>query len=270
MRATGFLVLAVVAGCGGGDTPTAASRDSTPTPAVVRPQLSIIAGDQQQGRVGQVLPVQLEAALTDRTSRAPLPGRLVSWAVIQGGGEVFVPTTQTGSDGIARQRWTMGRTAGAQVLVARYIDPETGEAVTLDTARATALPDAPASLFFPGRRLVLEGIEARDTSLRRSDLPTDGSLLIEFEARDRFGNLTPCADRPGTWRWGIAVGLTVPNPPLITVRDTVVVSGQRRFMVLTVRASAQPADWNGSGVVDLRATGCGGEDRVRVRYDHLF
>lgn len=114
------------------------------------PLVEIVAGDAQTDTVGKTLPVQLAAALTDKESGAPLPGRILNWSVAAGAGEVFVTVTQTGSDGVARNQWTLGPAAGGQKLVARYIDPETGEPVTLDTAFATALPGGAAT--FHARR----------------------------------------------------------------------------------------------------------------------
>lgn len=123
-----LVLFALLAACG---------KDS-PAPVIV-PSLSIVEGDAQRDTVGRALPVQLGAKLVDSASGAPLAGRVLNWVVVDGGGQVFAPITQTGSQGLARNQWTLGMAVGRQKLVARYIDPESGEAVTLDTATATAV-----------------------------------------------------------------------------------------------------------------------------------
>jgi len=111
-----------------------------------QPSLSIVAGDNQVDTIGSTLPIQIAAAVTDRTTGAPLPGRVVNWIIAGGGGSVFVPVTQTGNDGIARNTYTLGSSVGVQKLLARYIDPDTGTPIT-DTAFATALPGRPTLLW---------------------------------------------------------------------------------------------------------------------------
>lgn len=163
--------------------------DASAPPALIVPQLAIVAGDVQTDTVTRTLPVQLGAKLTDQASGAPLGNRVVSWLVVEGGGAVFAPVSQTGSDGVARQSWTLGPVAGRQRLVARYIDPETGEPVTLDTAQATGTPDVAA---------VVRGYSSQATNA----LPVGDSVwiwLAYFDAHAPcptcLGNADPpCAD----------------------------------------------------------------------------
>src|SRR6266704_2454155 len=126
----------------------ACSKDAA-APKIV-PSLAIVAGQAQTDTVGKTLPVQLGAKLTDAISGAPLPGRVLNWLVVKGGGQLFVAVTQTGSDGLGKNSWTLGPSAGDQKVVARYIDPETGQPITLDTARATAIAGTAAT--FTARR----------------------------------------------------------------------------------------------------------------------
>lgn len=119
---------------------TVAACGETTQPTIV-PQLSIIAGNAQVDTIGKTLPTQIAAILRDRQSGAPLPGRIVNWVIVDGGGQVFAPVVQTGLDGVARQTWTLGMTPGGQTLVVRWLNPDTGEPVTFDTARATAVPN---------------------------------------------------------------------------------------------------------------------------------
>jgi hypothetical protein len=130
MKHSLLLFIVLLAACG---------TDGTAPPAII-PELSIIAGNAQTDTIGKTLATQITAALTDKASGAPLAGRIVNWVVVEGGGQVFAAVVQTGADGMARQQWTLGMTPGSQKLVARWLNPDTGEPVTLDTAYATALP----------------------------------------------------------------------------------------------------------------------------------
>lgn len=155
-------------------------------PAVV-PELSIVSGDSQRDTVGRVLPVELTAKLVDRQSGAPLPGRVLNWLVVAGGGAIFAPQTQTASDGTARQSWTLGPTAGPQKIVARWLNPETGEPVTLDTAYATAMPARAA------RFLATFGPNPNPAGL--NVLAVGDTGLIVYWVADIYGNTdAPCAD----------------------------------------------------------------------------
>jgi len=120
---------------------TACGSEATQPPPIV-PELSIVAGNLQIDTIGKTLPTQVAAMLRDKQTGAPLAGRIVNWVVINGGGSVFASVVQTGLDGMARQTWTLGMTPGGQTLVARWLNPDTGEPVTIDTAKATALPRA--------------------------------------------------------------------------------------------------------------------------------
>ena len=51
----------------------------------IQPLLSIVAGDGQVDTVGKTLPVQLGAQLTDASSGAPLPVRVLNWVAVDGG-----------------------------------------------------------------------------------------------------------------------------------------------------------------------------------------
>jgi len=165
-----LIAVALLAACG----------ENASQPTIV-PQLSIIAGNAQIDTIGKVLPTQIAAALRDKESGAPLAGRIVNWVVIEGGGQVFAPVVQTGADGIARQTWTLGMTTGRQRVVARWIDPATGEPLTLDTASATAMPAHAVSFMvaFGGSNQLAVG----DTA------------TILYWYRDQYGNRNaPCAD----------------------------------------------------------------------------
>jgi hypothetical protein len=104
--------------------------------------LVVRRGDRQTGTVGQALaqPVLLRAF--DRSGNT-VPG--VEIAVTVTGGEVSDSVVSTDSSGHARVRWTLGRTAGAQRLSARFAGAKAAVEVS-----ARARPGAPASLAFVG------------------------------------------------------------------------------------------------------------------------
>ncbi len=127
---TGSLIpcVALVA-CGG----------SEPAPQPPQPSLSFIGGVSQTDTVGRTLPSQLRVQLIDANSGAPLGGYVINWSTVDGG-SLFVPVTQTGTNGITSNVFTLGTRAGSQRVVAKYIDPQTATPITLDTVYATAVP----------------------------------------------------------------------------------------------------------------------------------
>ena len=154
----------------------ACSDAGGPAPVIV-PQLAIVAGDLQTDAVMRTLPVQLGAKLTNKATGEPLPGRIVNWVVVEGGGAVFAAVTQTASDGVARQSWTLGPHVGNQKLIARWLNPETGEPVTLDTARAVATPDTAATFYVVGSHDMLFH-------------PPLDTIAVSYGYSDRWSNST--------------------------------------------------------------------------------
>jgi Bacterial Ig-like domain (group 1) len=80
----------------------------TAPPAAVR----IVRGDRQSGTRGMPLPDSLVVQVTD-ASGTPLPNVRVSWSVISGGGHLEQPSSMTGADGRARNRWAVGFNPGS-------------------------------------------------------------------------------------------------------------------------------------------------------------
>lgn len=185
IRLVWLAVMMALVGCG--------NDPGGPSAPAVAPLLSIIAGDVQTDTVMRQLPVQVAARLTDKLSGVPLAGRVVNWVVIEGGGTIFAAVTQTGSDGVARQPYTLGPIAGRQRLVARWLDPETGEPITLDTASAFAVPGRAAAAFI-----------APTSDTARGVVGARMTLSIEYGYTDAWGNRTwsGCADPDSVgWTW---------------------------------------------------------------------
>jgi hypothetical protein len=59
--------------------------------------------------------------------------------VTEGGGSVIAGSAQTNADGEARERWTLGPTAGEQILEARAVDQSTGDPIVFGRIAATAI-----------------------------------------------------------------------------------------------------------------------------------
>lgn len=206
-----------------------ACSDSQAPQVEVIPLLSIVAGDGQQDTVGRTLPVSIAARVTDRTSGAPLPDRVVNWFALDGG-EVFAPVSQTGSDGIAKQTWTLGSAAGPQRLVARWINPETGEPITLDTAQATALADV-AAIFEAS-------VGPNPTPGAGNVFAVGDTILVEYRFLDAHRNPTiACADGGSPNR----VAWTVSNTAAVSALGMVRMVGERRYAeFLAVETSPDP------------------------------
>jgi hypothetical protein len=169
-------------------------------------RLAIVSGDNQRARAGTELAKAIKIHVTDRTSN-PVAGTTVALSV--SAGSVADTVVQTDSLGVASTRWTMGRTAGAQTLVARV------DSVPPLRVNARALPGAPANLSFHeppvegqvGRTLPGK-IVAVVTDIYGNPVP---DAVVSFVTRS--GGVTPsraAADTAGhvraTWTLGPQLG----------------------------------------------------------------
>jgi hypothetical protein len=115
--ATAVLLAASGLSCGGDDTV------DVPTPSTI----VAIAGNEQVGRVSQVLPEPLVVRVLDE-SGSPVAGVSVAWAA-QGGGSVDPETVATDSEGLASVSRVLGPSAGDQTTTAA-VDGVQGSPVT--------------------------------------------------------------------------------------------------------------------------------------------
>ena len=154
----------------------------------VDPSVGFVAGGLQTDTVGKT--VRLEAKLSDAGSGAPLVGRILNWSVVTGGGTLFVPVSQTGSDGVAYNSWTLGAVPGPQKVASSYSDPESGAPIS-DTAIVTAVP-GPAEVLW----MSPESNGSTWTTLNSGE----HQLIIYFGFLDRYLNpTTACADQTVQW-----------------------------------------------------------------------
>ena len=106
--------------------------------------------------------------VTDHGGR-PVSGVLINFVVTAGGGHVFAGSALTNANGEARERWTLG-SEQENLLEARGVDQETGDAIVYATIRARLLvepPGTPAGLYIPPDhhsqfRLVGQVLDFRD------------------------------------------------------------------------------------------------------------
>ena len=186
MLTAGLIPYVALVACGGGGT--------EPAPL---PSLSFTGGASQTDTVGRTLPA-LQVRLTDANSGAPLVGYVINWSAPDGG-SLFVPVTQTGTNGTTSNVFTLGNRAGTQPVVARYIDPRSGAPVTVDTAHMTALPGWAAAIqLFPGVTQAPSAIHVGDTA----------TFVVLYQ--DFFANYGgPCPDGHAwedlTWDYDMAL-----------------------------------------------------------------
>src|SRR6266540_2353764 len=82
---------------------------AAPTDLKVTPPLSmsVVSGDGQQGTPGAELPDPLVVRVEDARGR-PVPGQIVNFRVVSGGGSVFAGAAISNRNGLAQERWTFG------------------------------------------------------------------------------------------------------------------------------------------------------------------
>jgi Big-like domain-containing protein len=141
--------------------------------------LTMFAGDQQTGTVGELLPKPLIVQVL--AGDQPARGRKVAFDLTgdPAAGTVTPDTATTDSEGKAVANWTLGTAPGEHLVVARLVGDETATQVA--EFRAAANAGAPATLS-PLSRLSQPG-------RRRQPVATAPVVRVV----DRFGNPVPGA-----------------------------------------------------------------------------
>jgi hypothetical protein len=122
---------------------SACSGDGPSDPSNPDLLIAVAAGAGQTGTVGAALPSPVQVLITDLLNR-PVPGKVVNFTVLAGGGSA-TNTTTTDANGIASASWQLGIVAtAAQSLEARVLTP-TGVRKTV-TFSATAVADVPDTI----------------------------------------------------------------------------------------------------------------------------
>lgn len=144
--------------------------------------VDIVDGDDQSGIVGRELPEALRVVALNGDG-SPLPGQVLNFRVVSGGGSVFAGAASTNADGVAQERWTLGTsTAEAQRVEVRAVDPETGEPIVFAVFDAIPLPDAPTMMELSGGN-GQQGVAG-----------TTLSQPIAVRVKDQFGNPVPAIE----------------------------------------------------------------------------
>lgn len=137
LTAVGAGTALIQASAGGATAEVPVTVTQTPT------QLQKVAGDAQTGPAGQPLPTPLTVELRDALGNT-IPGALVSFTVIQGGGNVASPSATTDGNGRASTAFTLGTTAGPNHQVSAT--SEVAAVSTVFLATASSGPPASAAI----------------------------------------------------------------------------------------------------------------------------
>lgn len=159
-----------------GLTGVAACGETTVNAPLPAARVEAVASTAPRGRAGQVLPAPVEVRVIG-TDDQPLPGATVNFSAASGGSVSPAATTTDGS-GLARTQWTLGQTAGPNVLTA-----SAGSVSTTITATVTADRAASVALVAGNNQTAPAG----------GTVPVPPSVRVT----DAFGNLV--ADAPVTF-----------------------------------------------------------------------
>ncbi len=185
-------------------------------------RLAKVAGDGQTAPALSILPDEPTVRVEDG-SGAPIPGVLVTFEVISGGGRIVPRTGVTGVDGEAATRWTLGDVVGPQSLKATAGQLQADFMVTatapLLAIRTTGLKRARATLSYSATLEVVGGTPPLVWSADEGSLPPGLQL-------DSLGFISGTAGVPGFHVFTVHVqdamgnratgelGLRVCEPPL--------------------------------------------------------
>ena len=193
--------LAVLAACG----------ETTVNAPLAAGNVAAVGGAGQRGVVGQVLPDDIQVRVLGSDSQ-PLSGAQVVFSVTAGGGTVAPAAATADANGIARTRWTLGRTAGANVLTATAGSATTTIAATASAGRASIVAGAAGD----NQTAVANSAVTIPPSVRVSDAngnPVEG-VAVTFSVASGGGRVTDGLRRTntlgvatvGSWILGPATG----------------------------------------------------------------
>ncbi len=136
--AAAAIALSVSACGGGGSDQPSMSVDTLES-------VKIVQGNEQTGEVGKELASPLRVQVIGSSGSA-IAGQVVTFRVASGGGSVAVGSVPSDDSGYATERWTLGTTAGIQILEVSGTDSG-GVDVVLATFTATAKAGRPKSVI---------------------------------------------------------------------------------------------------------------------------
>lgn len=179
-----WLLLALACG-GGGDSSGTNPQPTQPTQPGAPASLTLVTGDGQSANPRSTLPVKPSVLAKDATGRA-VPGVSVQFTVDSGGGSLSASSVTTGADGIAiAGDWTLGGSAGAQVVTARSgaLSPVKFRAMALGPTAQTlieqgAVPANGGTLVFRKNGDPLDGLTL-DVPAGSFDAATQWTLIAD-------------------------------------------------------------------------------------------
>lgn len=231
---------ATVAGLTGVDFAATAQPD---VPASVAPNGSATLG----GTVGTAV-ATLPAAIVKDKYGNPVPGVAVAFAVTQGGGTLTGANATTDASGVARPAsWTLGNTAGANILTATVAGIATPATFTATAAAgpATALSFVAGS----GQTGTVNTALAVSPAVRATDTfgnPVAGQAVSFTAATGSVASASAATGADGvasagTWTLGKTAGTNSLTAKLGTLSATVTALGMAAAPSALVAVTAPPA-----------------------------
>ncbi len=168
-------------------------------------KIRIVSGEAQSAVAGTELPQPLVVqALT--TGGNPIPGQIVNFRVVEGGGSVFAGAAITDGSGFAREWWTLGPVPGRNRIEARAVHPTTGERLVFAEFTATGLTTVPVAsvTVTPATGAIDTGSTIRLTATPRD---ANGNALALPVAWSSSSNAIATVNDSGVVR-GVAAGVS--------------------------------------------------------------
>lgn len=233
-----------------------AAVDATPGES-----LDLLSGNGQTAPVGGVLPDPIRVRIVDGSDR-PVPGRLVTFEVVSGGGavdadgggEAPADTAATDADGIAGALWRLGPSPGAQAARVR---------AGLRTVDVTATAGSGPSVTV-------------EISPAEVEVPVGAEQSFTAVARDAFGNVT----RSDGFVWATSTPRVLAleaAPDGSSARGTAATAGWAQVTAATpggigsAAVTVAPVGTGpaGPGVVDDLAVSAVGPDEVTLTFTQV-
>lgn len=205
--------------------------------AVEAPASAPVATDVGVVATVTATPAGLRVLPGAQATSEPAAGVLVNFRVVSGGGQVYAGTALTNSLGQAREIWTLGTTAGEQVLEARAVDPDTGAPVVYASATTTGLAGAPVNWNIRWRAGGMNTTFAVGASF---DAIADSLLW----AQDQYWNLVAVEQTQTLVGVHFSGNIQNGDPPTCSISGTVVTCPPSRSA--NFQAVCDSHCWNGS------------------------
>ena len=136
-----IVMMICLTACGGGSGGNSTTTSSSSGNDKVAASVILAEGNNQAATVGTELPNPLVALILNKSGQ-PIAGQIVNFVVTAGAGAVFAGAAISDANGYARERLTLGTSAGTNKVEVRAINAS-GEAVVFATFIAVGAADVP-------------------------------------------------------------------------------------------------------------------------------